>query len=107
MDAMSPVGIVVSSCPMSSGTSFHPSRRRRWAGKGVAGPRPALQASASKVRGGRLFLLAVADLAEAFAMMLDRLAAAAKRAGVAEVERQAPAARGRGARGAGELSRVR
>ena len=36
--------------------------RRIWAGKGVAGSRPALQASASKVRGGRLFLVGVDTL---------------------------------------------
>lgn len=33
--------------------------RRIWAGKGVAGPRPALQMSKAPVRGGRLFLVGV------------------------------------------------
>jgi phage terminase large subunit GpA-like protein len=45
--------------------------RRIWAGKGVAGSRPALQASGSKVKGGRLFLIGVDTLKSA---LFDRLA---------------------------------
>lgn len=45
--------------------------RRVWAGKGVAGSRPAIQASKSKVRGGRLFLVGVDTIK---ASLINRLA---------------------------------
>ncbi len=46
-------------------------RRRVWAGKGVAGSRPSFQASASKTRGGRLFLVGVDTIK---ASLLEKLA---------------------------------
>lgn len=45
--------------------------RRIWAGKGVAGSRPAIQASKSKVRGGRLFIIGVDTIK---ASLINRLA---------------------------------
>jgi phage terminase large subunit GpA-like protein len=45
--------------------------RRIWAGKGIAGSRPALQMSHSKVKGGRLFLIGVDTIKSS---LFDRLA---------------------------------